>query len=152
MDKTQIKKLCINKEQDLMQEYFGRLIQEAAYEQPEGIGTYDKELPLRIDGEYKEFLRNLWKEIAPDDPRSLEDILDKKKLQQMMTDDDRAAVDEAYNAAIKQTLWERITHTNHKDVTYYKGLLEEYTRELLLCTRCDFLEEAIGEEIKGKLC
>ena len=149
MDKTQIKELCINKELELMNEYFGHLVQEAAHEQPEEIEVYDKELPLRIENEYKEFLRKLWKEIAPNDPRSLEEVLDKKKLLQMMTDNDRAAIDEAYNAAIKQTLWERITHTNHKDVTFYKGLLQEYTRELLLCTRCDFLEEAIGEDVKG---
>ena len=150
MNKKRIKELCINKEQELMKEYFGHLIQEAAHEQPEDIGAYDKELPLRIESEYKEFLRNLWKEIAPNDPRSLEEILDKEKLRQLMTDDDREAIDNAYNDAAKQTVWERITHTNHKDVTYYKGLLEEYTRELLLCTRCDFLEEATGEEITGK--
>ena len=27
------------------------------------------------------------------------------------------------------------------DVTFYKGLLEEYTRELLMCLRCDFIED-----------
>ncbi len=29
----------------------------------------------------------------------------------------------------------------YEDVTYYKGLLEEYTRELLFCMKHDFLEE-----------
>lgn len=149
MNKKRIKELCINKEQELMKEYFGHLIQEAAHEQPEDIGAYDKELPLRIESEYKEFLSNLWKEIAPNDPRSLEEILDKEKLRQLMTDDEREVVEKAYNDATEQTLLERITHTNHKDVTFYKGVLEEYTRELLLCTRCDFLEEAIGEDVKG---
>ena len=149
MNKKRIKELCINKEQELMKEYFGHLIQEAAHEQPEDIGAYDKELPLRIESEYKEFLRNLWKEIAPNDPRSLEEILDKEKLRQLMTDDEREVVEKAYIDATEQTLLERITHTNHKDVTFYKGVLEEYTRELLLCTRCDFLEEAIGEDVKG---
>ena len=150
MDKTQIKELCIKKEKELLDKYFGNIVNEAAHEQPESIEGYDKELPLRIECEYKEFLRTLWEEISPNDPRSLEDILDEQKLRQLMTDDDREAIDNAYNDAAKQTVWERITHTNHKDVTYYKGLLEEYTRELLLCTRCDFLEEATGEEITGK--
>lgn len=150
MDKTQIKELCIKKEKELLDKYFGNIVNEAAHEQPESIEGYDKELPLRIECEYKEFLRTLWEEITPNDPRSLEDILDEQKLRQLMTDDDREAVDNAYNDAAEQTVWERITHTNHKDVTYYKGLLEEYTRELLLCTRCDFLEEATGEEITGK--
>lgn len=150
MDKKRIKELCINKEQELILAYFGHLVEEAAHEQPEEIGVYDKELPLRIENEYKEFLRCLWKEILPNDPRSLEDILDEQKIRQLMTNDNREAVEKAYNDAAKQTLWERITHTNHKDVTFYKGLLEEYTRELLLCTRCDFLEEALGEEINNK--
>ncbi len=150
MDKTQIKELCIKKEKELLDKYFGNIVNEAAHEQPESIEGYDKELPLRIECEYKEFLRTLWEEITPNDPRSLEDILDEQKLRQLMTDDDREAIDNAYNDAAEQTVWERITHTNHKDVTYYKGLLEEYTRELLLCTRCDFLEEATGEEITGK--
>lgn len=149
MDKTQIKELCIIKEKELLDKYFGNIVNEAAHEQPESIGEYDKELPLRIECEYKEFLRALWQEIAPNDPRSLEDILNHPRLRQLMTDDDRETVDNAYKDAVEQTLWERITHTNHKDVTYYKAMLEEYTHELLLCARCDFLEEAIGEEIRG---
>lgn len=141
MDKTQIREMCINKEKELLEKYFGNIVNEAAHEQPECIGGYDKELPLRIESEYKEFLRTLWQETAPNDPRTLEEILDKQRWRQIMTDDDREAIDNAYKDAVEQTLWERITHTNHKDVTYYKGLLMEYTRELLLCTRCDFLED-----------
>ena len=141
MDKTQIRELCIKKEKELLEKYFGNIVNEAAHEQPECIGEYDKELPLRIESEYKEFLRTLWQETAPNAPRTLEEILDKHRWRQIMTDDDREAVDNAYKDAMKQTLWERITHSNHKDVTYYKGLLMEYTRELLLCTRCDFLED-----------
>lgn len=43
-----------------------------------------------------------------------------------------------------------ITETNHKDVTYYKGLLQEYTRDLLMVMREDFLEERTGHHIKNK--
>lgn len=67
-----------------------------------------------------------------------------------MTTDDCEAVEEALKDAEEQTLWERITKTNHKDVTYYKGLLEEYTRELFLVMREDFLEEITGHHIKNK--
>lgn len=56
----------------------------------------------------------------------------------------------AYKDATEQTLWERITRSNHKDVTYYKGLLQEYTRELLMVMRLDFLEEITGEHIENK--
>ena len=141
MEKAEIQKYCIKKEEELLNRYFGNLVKEAAIEQPETIEGYDKELPLRIEAEYKEFLSELWKEVAGDDKRTIDEIIDKKELREKLTDDDREGIDEAYKNAQQRTLWERITNTNHKDVTYYKGLLEEYTRELLFCLRHDFLEE-----------
>lgn len=45
-----------------------------------------------------------------------------------------------------------VTRSNHKDVTFYKGLLMEYTRDLLLVMREDFLEEVKGRDIEGKPC
>ena len=141
MEKAEIQKYCIKKEEELLNRYFGNLVKEAAIEQPETIEGYDKELPLRIEAEYKEFLSDLWKEVAGDDKRTIDEIIDKKELREKLTDDDREGIDEAYKNAQQRTLWERITNTNHKDVTFYKGLLEEYTRELLFCLRHDFLEE-----------
>lgn len=141
MEKAEIQKYCIKKEEELLNRYFGNLVKEAAIEQPETIEGYDKELPLRIEAEYKEFLSELWKEVAGDDKRTIDEIIDKKELREKLTDDDREGIDEAYKNAQQRTLWERITNTNHKDVTFYKGLLEEYTRELLFCLRHDFLEE-----------
>jgi len=35
-------------------------------------------------------------------------------------------------------------------VTYYKGLLKEYTKDVLLVMREDFLEEIIGKDIENK--
>ena len=141
MEKAEIQKYCIKKEEELLNRYFGNIVKEAAIEQPETIEGYDKELPLRIEAEYKEFLSELWKEVAGDDKRTIDEIIDKKELREKLTDDDREGIDEAYKNAQQRTLWERITNTNHKDVTFYKGLLEEYTRELLFCLRHDFLEE-----------
>ena len=142
---------CIKRENQLLEKYFGNLVNEAAHIQPATIEGYDKELPLRIEAEYKEFLRELWREIAPDDACSIEDVLDMQELRQMMTDDEREIVENAYNDASRETLWEKITNTNHKDVTFYKGVLKEYTKELLLCMRCDFLEEVTGGYIEDKV-
>ena len=141
MDKEQVKAVCINKEKELLEKHFGNLVNEAAYIQPETIEGYDKELPLRIEAEYKDFLANLWKEIAPEDNRTINELIDKENMREMLTSDDCEGIADAYKNAQQRTLWERITKTNHKDVTYYKGLLEEYTRELLFCLRHDFLEE-----------
>lgn len=146
MTKEEIVKLCKEKEQELLDKYFGNLIEEAVHECPETIGEYEKDLPLKIEAEFKEYLLGIWKEIA----QEKECVFEEQKLRKYMTDDDREGLEQAYKDATELTLWERITQTNHKDVTYYKGLLKEYTQELLTCTRLDFLEEITGKHILNK--
>ena len=146
MIKEEIANLCKEKEQELLDKYFGDLIKEAAHEYPETIGEYEKDLPLKIEAEFKEYLLGIWKEIALEK----ECVFEEQKLRKYMTDDDREGIEQAYKNATAQTLWERITQTNHKDVTYYKGLLKEYTQELLTCVRLDFLEEITGKHILNK--
>ena len=145
MNKEQVAQLAGRQEQFLLNKYFGNLVKEAAVERPETIGDYTPDLPLKIEAEYKDFLARLWDEWrkcnAPKDTRTIDDLLDKQQLRQQMTDDDREAIAHAHREAERRTLWERITHSNHKDVTYYKGLLQEYTRDLLFVMREDFLEE-----------
>ena len=150
MTNRQIAYLCKGKEKELLNKYFGNLVKEAALERPETIGEYTKDLPLKIEAEYKSFLEELWKEVAPEERKDTPLVLDEQKLRRLMTDEVRKGVDSAYRDATEQTLWERITKTNHKDVTYYKGLLMEYTRDLLMVLREDFLEEITGVLIKNK--
>ena len=151
MTNSEIEKLCIEKEHELLNKYFGNLVKEAAIERPETIGEYTKDLPLKIEAEYRVFLEELWKEHAPDELKGTPLVLEEQKLRMLMTDDDRELIDEAHKDAVEQTLWERITKTNHKDVTYYKGLLQEYTRDLLMVMREDFFEEITGHYIKNKV-
>ena len=142
--------LCKKKEHELLNNYFGNLVKEAAVECPETIGEYTKDLPLKIEAEYRAFLEELWKEYAPDDLKGTPLVLEEQKLRKLMTDDDRELIDVAYKDATEQTLWERITKTNHKDVSYYKGFLQKYTRDLLMVMREDFLEEITGHHIGNK--
>ena len=150
MTKEQVIALCKEKEQELLNKYFGNLVKEAAIERPETIGEYTKDLPLKIEAEYRAFLEELWNKYAPDDLKGTSLVLEEQKLRKLMTDDDRELIEEAHKDATEQTLWERITKTNHKDVTYYKGLLEEYTRDLLMVMREDFSEEISGQHINNK--
>ena len=150
MNKGQVISLCKKEEQNLLNKYFGNLVKEAAIEHPETIGKYAKDLPLKIEAEYRTFLEELWREHAPEDLKGTPLVLDEKKLRKLMTDDDRELIENAHREATEQTLWERITRSNHKDVTYYKGLLQEYTRDLLIVMREDFLEEITGHHIKNK--
>ena len=105
------------------------------------IGNYDLELPLRIEAEYRETLRDIWNGMVLNDSRSFDELFDKPHDREIMTADDRECISKAFRDAQQRTLWERITNTNHEDVTFYKGLLEEYTRELLFCMKIDFIEE-----------
>lgn len=150
MTNEQIRTLCKEKEQELLMKHFGNLVQEAAVERPETIGEYTKDLPLKIEAEYKAFLEKLWEEAAPLELKGTPLVLEEQKLRDLLTVDDREGIDAAYKDATEQTLWERITKTNHKDVTYYKGLLLEYTRDLLMVMRNDFLEEITDQHIKNK--
>lgn len=150
MTNEQIILLCKKKEQELIETYLGNLVQEAALIRPETIEEYSKDLPLKIEAEYKAFLEKLWEESAPEELKGTPLVLEEQTLRKLMTDDDRELIDEAYKDAIEQTLWERITKSNHKDVTYYKGLLQEYTRDLLMVMREDFLEEITGQHIGNK--
>lgn len=150
MNSKEITTLCKEKEQELLNKYFGNLVHEAAIVRPETIGEYTKDLPLKIEGEYRPFLEGLWKVYAPDGLKGTPLVLEEQKLRKLMTDDDREGIEEAYKDATTITLWEKITKSNHEDVTYYKGLLEEYTKDLLLVMREDFLEEVTGHHIKNK--
>ena len=150
MNPNEITKLCKEKEQELLDRYFGNLVQEAAIDKPETIGEYTKELPLKIEAEYRVFLEELWKQHAPSELQGTLFMLEEQKLRKLMTDDDREGIDAAYKDASTITLWEKITKSNHEDVTYYKGLLLEYTKELLMIMRIDFLEEITGDHINCK--
>lgn len=141
---------CKEKQDELLEKYFGNLVHEAAIERPETIGEYSAELPLKIEAEYREFLEEIWKEYAPEEFRATTLVLEEKKLRELMTDDDREGIKYAYEDANRRTLMERIMQSNHKDVTFYKGLLQEYTRDLLFVMRNDFLEEITGKCIENK--
>ena len=150
MTPQEIASLCEEKQNQLLNKYFGNLVHEAAIERPETIGKYTKELPLKVEAEFRTFLEELWKEHAPAELKGTPLVLEEQKVRKLMTDDDRELIDPAYKDAIEITLWERITKSNHEDVTYYKGLLLEYTRDLLMVMRQDFLEEITGKHIKNK--
>ena len=150
MIQNEIVKLCIKKEQELLNKYFGNLVNEAAIEMPETIGEYTKDLPLKIEAEYRKFLEKVWEKHVPAELKGTPLVFEEQQLRKLMTDDDREGIDAAYKDASTVTLWEKITKSNHKDVTYYKGLLFEYTKDLLLMMRHDFLEEITGEHINCK--
>lgn len=140
-----IEELCESKEQELLKKYFG-----AGAVRSETIGEYTKDLPMKIEAEYKAFLEEIWPQYAPEDMKDQPLVFDEQKLRELMTDDDREMIEYAHKDAERRTLWERITRSNYNDVNYYVGLLHEYTRDLLMVMRLDFLEEITGNYIRNK--
>lgn len=138
---SEVEILCREKERELLEKYFPK----GAVYSSETIGEYTKDLPLKIEAEFREYLENMWKNYSAEPL-----VLEEQKLRQLITEDDREAIEEAHKDAERITLWERITKTNHEDVTFYIGLLREYTKDLLLVMRTDFLEEITGKEINCK--
>ena len=93
MEREQIRTLCLQKEQELIDKYFGNLVYEAAIEQPETIGEYSKELPLKIEMEYYSYLEYLWKENMTNNEQDFSSIIDKRHLRMLSTEDDIEAIE-----------------------------------------------------------
>lgn len=133
---------CKLEQHRIIKKYFGNLVHEAAIERPETIGKYTIEYAHSAVDEYKDFLKKLWKDSkSGNDIRPLDAILDKPWLIEARTADDLEGIGFALKDAERRTIWERLTRSNHKDVTYYKGLLQVYTEEVLESIRLDFIEE-----------
>lgn len=151
LDIHKLELLCKEREEKLLNGYFYNLVEEAANERPEFIGKYTPDLPYRIESEYREYLAFLLKQLFPDNDKvDIDSFLDEEKLRQLITEDDREAIDAAYKKASRRNVLERLSNTNHKDVTFYKGLLEAHAKDLLLVMRTDFLEELTGNYIRNK--
>lgn len=146
MDKltiNQIDTLCWEKYTSLLKEYFGNLAETAAYERPESLDPqYTLSLPERIADQYRAFLQELWKENAPKDAPAFEDIMNAKKIMELAKARYEEDLVAAENEARKVSVLEKITVTNHKDVTHYMGLLKDCTEDILKALMDDFLMDA----------
>ena len=95
----------------------------------------------RVEEEYKNFLTTLWKDIRPDDERTLDDILDKRYNRLMLARDYTAPIEAAIGDAEEVTLWERITNSNYRDIEQLNALVIAYIRDLLAQITRDFMED-----------
>lgn len=140
MTELEITQLCDRKLKDLLDEYFPNFIQEAAIERPDDLNaSYNDGLPRKIAGEYREWLAGLWSEISPKGAKSFDEIMNLERSLEMTDASYVPYLKDAKEDAENITLWEIITKSNHEDVTYYKGLLKQYTEELLDTMTKDFL-------------
>ena len=142
MDRQIIEDRCYGKARELLKKYFGDFATVPGVVKPETLDSqFTDTLPRKIAAEYRAFLDALWSEIAPEGARGFDEIMDRQRSIDQVHDDYDDFLPSARLSAQTITLWEKITKTNHKDVTYYKGLLKQYTEELLETMAEDFLED-----------
>lgn len=140
---NQIDSFCWEKYTSLLKENFGNLAETAAHKRPEALSPqYTPDLPERIAGQYRAFLQELWKENAPKDAPAFEDIMNAKKVIELAKARYEEDLVAAENEARKVSAWEKLTTSNHKDVTHYVGLLKDCTEDILKGLMDDFLLDA----------
>ena len=140
MDVLELRIRCEAKIKELLDHYFGDLVKEAVVDKPEVLEErFTPELPLKIEEEYLSFLGELKREILPGDARTIEEIIDCPLKREMIRDDYELDVERAYEDAATVTFWEKLTRSNYKDVSFFKGLIKQYTEELLEHMTDDFL-------------
>ena len=142
MDRQIIEDRCYDKVKELLKKYYGDFATVSGVVKPETLDSlYTDMLPRKIAGEFRAYLAGLWNEIAPDGAKTFDEVMDRQRSIDLVHDDFDDFLPSARLSAQTVTLWEKLTKTNHKDVTYYKGLLKQYTEELLETMAEDFLED-----------
>ena len=140
---NQIDSLCWEKYTSLLKEHFGNLAETAAYERPEAISPqYTLFLPEMIADQYRDFLQGLWKENATKDAPAFEEIMNAKKITELAKARYEEDLVSAEKEARKVSVIEKLTASNHKDVTHYVGLLKDCTEDILKGLMEDFLMDA----------
>ena len=140
MDHIAIECRCRKKADELLEQYFPDFIHEAAVVRPEKLtAAYNDELPREVQRAFREWLESLWEEIAPAGSKPFSEVMNLHKSMQMVDLSYVPHLEDARKKAEQITLWEKITRTNHEDVTFYKGLLKQYTEEVLDTMIKDFM-------------
>ena len=144
MTKEQVSLKCYEEIDILLEKYFPNFVYEAAVKKPEALAAeYDNELPYKVKAEYRQWLSSLWGEVAPEGSNPFDEIMNLHLSMSMVDSSYVPYLKDAREDAVEMTLWEKITKTNHEDVTYYVGLLRQYTKELLNTMTKDFLGDIV---------
>ncbi len=142
MKSEELRALCWGKYNSLLDQYFGGIHEETAAREGTLDGRFTNELPEKVAGEFRSYIEDVWKEVAPDGAEPFDKIMDADKAIKATKAEYLDYLTKARNEAQAVSLWEKITSSNHEDVTYYKGLLKQYTEELMRVMLLDFTKEA----------
>ena len=130
-----IKILCWNKIDELLKEHFTNTSSEVL------DPRYTLDYPLKVAAEMKDYLADLWATEGHQSGKAFEDLMGAGRLNNITYESYLDMIKAAQKEALKITLWEKITHTNHEDVMIFQSILRSCTREILELLVKDFLNE-----------
>lgn len=143
MDKKQeIEIRCYEKAQELLDKYFPNFIEDAAVTKPELLAEeYNMELPAKVAEDFRDWLAGVWEEFRSEVQKPFDKVLNLKRSMEITGSSYVPYLSDALEEAKTVTFWEKLTKTNHEDVTFYKGILKQYTEELLQVMIKDFMAD-----------
>ena len=130
-----IKIRCWNKIDELLKEHFASTSSEVL------DPRYTLDYPLKVAAEMKDYLADLWATEGHQSGKAFEDLMGAGRLNNITYESYLDMIKAAQKEALKITLWEKITHTNHEDVMIFQSILRSCTREILELMVKDFLNE-----------
>ena len=101
-----IQNLCRLKKKELIDQHFGDI----------------------IESEYKDYLENLWKDTHVGREEIRSSSRRKETLCTVLTENGRELMEDSHRKTEEIILWECLSQTYHKDLTYYKDLQHVYPR------------------------
>lgn len=142
MTKLDIELRCRKKADELLQKYFPHFVQDAAVNKPEVLDPEFRDmLPQIVASEFQAWLASFWAELVPEKADSFDEGMNLRKGMEVIHADYEDIMPAAREKAQCTSFLKRLFKTNHKNVTYYKGLLKQYTEELLDTMVRVFVEE-----------
>ena len=135
MQSDAIKIQCWSKLEELLKKHFPSTSSEVL------DARYTLDYPLKVATEMKEFLADLWNTEGVQPGKAFEDIMGAGRLNTITYESYLDMLKAAQKEALKITLWEKITHTNHEDVMVFQSILKSCTRDILELMVKDFLNE-----------
>lgn len=101
--------------------------------------------PERLAKEFLDYLKSLYIELnGPEAP--LEKLTDSQLKFLEFGVHFKADSELAYQDAVRRTIWERITNSNHEDINNYVHAQHRYAEYLLRALAKDFLEDVVGDD------
>jgi hypothetical protein len=120
---------CINK-------YFDEIPLEEAVRADILDSRYTPELLDQIQAEYYTALKSIWDTIPLHYRADFEAVYETPKMEEI---GDLDALEQAYQKAVRRTLWERLSR-NEKDVFEFKNRLKSYCEALLWTMHSRFID------------